>query len=574
MDRAAAGAAGRPGSKNARLLELQQLLQQEPARTRQCHIWQRTMLAAWCDRKLFPREAALHEAAKRLTATTGASSRPQHTASLTATWSSVSDISDEDISRAARRRDTPLEALQRYWKLLRQRRIWTLVVACLIFLIAGAVPSQTALLFSQLVCSEKGYSERQCVDQKNMIPATDADAIQAKASTMLAWANTATTTVAIFTSLLLSRASDFYGAKSSAPDIDGPEPACLEFLAYFPTKCRFCAGRKMGMLIGIACAVVGCLALGLVHSLPLLVACSVFCGSSGHGMNDIFLICIYSSIADVTTDHPTDRTLGFAIVSICYSTASILGPVGAGGLTHLLTPTLGYIGALRATFLVVAAVYAALGVFVLLVLRESVGIATRTASAEIPLLTRWKQIARDGNPVTMLWFLGTNRVLLMVAAVFAISHFAMSGTSGVEKLFQEYLFSWEALEQGYVSSASSIVSVGSKIVVLPLTVALFGTSLSLSVLLFFFPNTSLLTHFVWFDAGERKAVAVIFVLAAGGYCSYAMAGLPSTVALSRDARITLYLIGAIVGRLFWLAIGAKNGIFLCVFPMFVPSLSW
>ena len=59
---------------------------------------------------------------------------------------------------------------------------------------------------------------------------------------------------------------------------------------------------------------------------------------------------------------------------------------------------------------------------------------------------------------------------------------------------------------------------------------------------------------------------MIFVLAAGGYCSYAMAGLPSTVALSRDARITLYLIGAIVGRLFWLAIGAKNGIF-CVFSL-------
>ena len=230
--------------KNARLLELQLLLQQEPARTRQCHIWQRTMLAAWCDRKLFPREAALHEAAKRLTATTGASSRPQHTASLTATWSSVSDISDEDISRAARRRDTPLEALQRYWKLLRQRRIWTLVVACLIFLIAGAVPSQTALLFSQLVCSEKGYSERQCVDQKNLIPSTDADAIQAKASTMLAWANTATTTVAIFTSLLLSRASDFYGAKSSAPDIDGPEPACLEFLAYFQQNVGFAQAGK------------------------------------------------------------------------------------------------------------------------------------------------------------------------------------------------------------------------------------------------------------------------------------------------------------------------------------------
>lgn len=264
----------------------------------------------------------------------------------------------------------------------------------------------------------------------------------------------------------------------------------------------------MGMLIGIACAVVGSLALGLVHSLPLLVACTVFCGSSGHGMNDIFLICIYSSIADVTTDHPTDRTLGFAIVSICYSTASILGPVGAGGLTHLLTPTLGYIGALRATFLVVAAVYAALGVFVLLVLRESVGIATRTASAEIPLLTRWKQIARDGNPVTMLWFLGTNRVLLMVAAVFAISHFAMSGTSGVEKLFQEYLFSWEALEQGYVSSASSIVSVGSKIVVLPLTVALFGTfpsrasSFKFSFLVFFLRKTSLWTRFGCFDLGN------------------------------------------------------------------------
>lgn len=228
------------GSTDAGCGELQLLLprctlQQEPARTRQRHIWQRTMLAAWCDRKLFPREAALHEAAKRLTATTGAStqsSRPQHTASLTATWSSVSDISGEDISRAAGRRDTPLEALERYWKLLRQRRIWTLVVACLIFLIAGAVPSQTALLFSQLVCSAKGYRERQCVDQKHMIPSTDADAIQAKASTMLAWANTATTTVAIFTSLLLSRASDFYGAKPSAPDIDGPGPARLELLAY------------------------------------------------------------------------------------------------------------------------------------------------------------------------------------------------------------------------------------------------------------------------------------------------------------------------------------------------------
>jgi hypothetical protein len=53
---------------------------------------------------------------------------------------------------------------------------------------------------------------------------------------------------------------------------------------------------------------------------------------------------------------------------------------------------------------------------------------------------------------------------------------------------------------------------------------------------------------------------VIFVLAAGGYCSYAMAGLPTTVALSRDARITLYLIGAIVGRLFWLAIAILRSI--------------
>lgn len=291
------------------------------------------------------------------------------------------------------------------------------------FLVVGAVPQQTALLFSQLVCHDKGYSAQQCIDQKNAIPEPHAKAIQARASTLLAWANTATTTVTIFTSLLLSRASDFYG-------------------------------RRAFMLVGIACALVGSLALGLVRSLPLLVGCTIFAGPSGHGINDIFLICIYSAMADVTGgDHPTSRTLGFGLISICYSCASILGPVGAGGLTHLLTSVLGgYIAALRATFLIAAAVYAALGAFVVLMLRETAHASTKPNSTERARgSSAMKQIVRDGNPVTMLCFLATDRVLLMVAAVFSVSHFAMSGTSGVEKLYQEYLFSWEALDRAYSS---------------------------------------------------------------------------------------------------------------------------
>ena len=139
------------------------------------------------------------------------------------------------------------------------------------------------------------------------------------------------------------------------------------------------------MLVGILSAVVGCVTLGLFQSLDVLVFCSIFCGSSGHGVNDIFLICIYSSIADVTTGHPTDRTLGFAIVSICYSSASIVGPVAAGGLTHLLTPPLGYIGALRATFLAAGAIYALLGVYVIFVVKESVSAAGASTQATPPV---------------------------------------------------------------------------------------------------------------------------------------------------------------------------------------------
>ena len=78
-----------------------------------------------------------------------------------------------------------MQAFARYWQLLRQRRVWSLVLAILIFLIAGSVPSQTALLFSQLACQQKGFSPAQCVDQKALLPSSDSEAIQARASTLL-----------------------------------------------------------------------------------------------------------------------------------------------------------------------------------------------------------------------------------------------------------------------------------------------------------------------------------------------------------------------------------------------------
>ena len=173
----------------------------------------------------------------------------------------------------------------------------------------------------------------------------------------------------------------------------------------------------------------------------------------------------------------------------------MLQPVGAGGVTHLLTAQLGYVGALRATFIGAAAIYAALGVYVLLVVRESVSVSARGQASFGG--GRLGRILKEGNPLAMLHFLGTDRVLLTVAVVFSVSHFAMSGTSTIEKLYQEYLFSWEALQQGYVQSVSSVVSVGSKVVVLPVCVALFR---------------------------ERKAVAVIFTIAAAGYGCTAAAG--------------------------------------------------
>ena len=187
----------------------------------------------------------------------------------------------------------------------------------------------------------------------------------------------------------------------------------------------------------------------------------------------------------------------------------MLQPVGAGGVTHLLTAQLGYLGALRATFIGAAAIYAALGV--LLVVRESVSVSARGQASFGG--GRLGRIVKEGNPLAMLHFLGTDRVLLTVAVVFSVSHFAMSGTSTIEKLYQEYLFSWEALQQGYVQSISSVVSVGSKVVVLPVCVALFR---------------------------ERKAVAVIFTIAAAGYGCTAAAGLPmhgGALDLGRTARV-------------------------------------
>ena len=186
-------------------------------------------------------------------------------------------------------------------------------------------------------------------------------------------------------------------------------------------------------------------------------------------------------------------------------------PVGAGAVTHLLTAQLGYVGALRATFLGAAAIYAALGLYVLLVVRESVSVSARGQASFGG--GRLGRILKEGNPLAMLHFLGTDRVLLTVAVVFSVSHFAMSGTSTIEKLYQEYLFSWEALQQGYVQSVSSVVSVGSKVVVLPVCVALFR---------------------------ERKAVAVIFTIAAAGYGCTAAAGLPmhgGALDLGRTARV-------------------------------------
>ena len=146
-----------------------------------------------------------------------------------------------------------------------------------------------------------------------------------------------------------------------------------------------------------------------------------------------------------------------------------------------------------------------------LVVRESVSVSARGQASFGG--GRLGRILKEGNPLAMLHFLGTDRVLLTVAVVFSVSHFAMSGTSTIEKLYQEYLFSWEALQQGYVQSVSSVVSVGSKVVVLPVCVALFR---------------------------ERKAVAVIFTIAAAGYGCTAAAGLPmhgGALDLGRTARV-------------------------------------
>ena len=99
------------------------------------------MLAAACDRALFPRD---HAAGLVRLRQQQAASSSHRTVPLLAPLSEPAG----DVDVVAH--DTVLDTFRRYLALLRQRQVWTLVVAVIVFLILGAVPSQMPLLFSQV----------------------------------------------------------------------------------------------------------------------------------------------------------------------------------------------------------------------------------------------------------------------------------------------------------------------------------------------------------------------------------------------------------------------------------------
>ena len=97
------------------------------------------MLAAACDRALFPRD---HAAGLVRLRQQQAASSSRRTVPLLAP---LSEPAGDVVAH-----DTVLDTFRRYLALLRQRQVWTLVVAVIVFLILGAVPSQMPLLFSQV----------------------------------------------------------------------------------------------------------------------------------------------------------------------------------------------------------------------------------------------------------------------------------------------------------------------------------------------------------------------------------------------------------------------------------------
>ena len=100
------------------------------------------MLAAACDRALFPRD---HAAGLVRLRQQQAASSSRRTVPLLAPLAPLSEPAGDVVAH-----DTVLDTFRRYLALLRQRQVWTLVVAVIVFLILGAVPSQMPLLFSQV----------------------------------------------------------------------------------------------------------------------------------------------------------------------------------------------------------------------------------------------------------------------------------------------------------------------------------------------------------------------------------------------------------------------------------------